>query len=416
VTNQGKESSLPEFPTEVIKGLAMDFVNLYKNRREVPDELLWAAFMTYLGNIISPYARLRASETSEPRLYTANLGRSGRTKKSTALNLARDFVKKLFGTDLNDNLRIIEGFGSAEGLAEQLLICDAQKTPAVLHLDEVNILAQKTGMDGSIGISLLNKLFEDHHYEHPLKQGNIRIGNAHLSIVGASTLEDYQKAWSGKHKDTGFFSRLFIVPAEPTAERIAVPVSADATQHANLCAKTLECIEGLKKQRVEFDLEPEAAQLWEGFYSEFGDGDEWNRIDTYAFRLMALQAVVIEEKSITKEIMEDVIKLSRYQTEARLAVSPVIAENQCAVVEQLIRRALPEGTTLAKRALQRKINADRYGIQHFHNALRNLESTGEVSRMQQGKTVIYTRIDEGEDELSSVINTDDDSSAAQRAA
>src|SRR4029077_978053 len=123
------------------------------------------------------------------------LGRSGRTKKSTALNLARDFIGTIFLNDSDNNIRIIEGFGSAEGLVTQLEDCDSRKTPAVVHLDEINVLAQKTGMDGSVGISLLNKLFEDHHYEHPLRDRNTRIKNARLTLVGASTLEDYQKTW-----------------------------------------------------------------------------------------------------------------------------------------------------------------------------------------------------------------------------
>jgi hypothetical protein len=413
-----RESNLPQFPTEVIKGLAKDFVNLYKNKREVPDELLWASFVAYFGNIISPYASLKASSTSEPRLYVANLGRSGRTKKSTALNAARDFVGKLFPDEQDNHIRIIEGFGSAEGLVTQLEACDSRQIPAIVHLDEINVLASKTGMDGSVGISLLNKLFEDQHYEHPLRDRNTRIKNARLSLVGASTLEDYQKTWSGKHKDTGFFSRLFIVPAEPSSVRIPVPISPDPAHFEDLLRRTRQRIQELKTRPIQLEIDADAELLWNKFYAVFGDGDEWNRIDVYAFRLMTLQATITGTKSITKEIMEDIIKLSEYQTAARLSVSPVIAENQCAVVEQLIRRVLPEGVTLSKRDLQRKINADRYGVQNFRNALRNLESTQEITSLTRGKTVLYKRVEDPEDSgfPSSVIKSNDDSAISLRAA
>jgi hypothetical protein len=411
-----KGSNLPEFPTEVIKGLAKDFVNLFKNKREVPDELLWGPFMAYLGSIISPYVSLKASSTSEPRLYMVNLGRSGRTKKSTALNLARDFIGTIFSNDSDNNIRIIEGFGSAEGLVAQLEDCDSRKTPAVVHLDEINVLAQKTGMDGSVGISLLNKLFEDHHYEHPIRDRNTRLKNARLTLVGASTLEDYQKTWSGKHKDTGFFSRLFIVPAEPSPVKIALPKSPDEAQYQEASTRTRLCISELRNNSVKFEIDADAEQIWEDFYATFGDGDEWNRIDVYAFRLMTLQAVVTGAKSITKEIMEDIIKLSKYQTAARLSVSPVIAENQCAAVEQLIRRALSSGETLSRRDLQRKINADRFGIQNFRSAVQNLQSTQEISSVTQGRTVLYTRVEEDSNSESSVITPNDDRNILLKAA
>lgn len=413
-----KESSLPQFPTEVIKGFSKDFVSLYKNKRQVPDELIWAAFMAYFGNLISPYARLSISENTEPRLYLVNLGRSGQTKKSTALNLARDFIRGLFPND-KTSIQIVEGFGSAEGLVAKLAMADREKTPTMLHLDEVNVLAQKTGMDNSVGISVLNKLFEDQNYEHPLRDSIISISNARLSLVGASTIEDYQKVWSGKHKDTGFFSRLFLVPAEPSSLRIAVPVQADINDCEKLRERVRESVLLLKRQPVKFHIDDDARRLFEDFYAISGDGDEWNRIDTYAFRFMTLQAVVTGAQSITKEIMEDVIKISNYQTAARISVSPIIAENQCAMVEQLIRRALPEGTTLSRRNLQRKINADRYGIKNFDSALKNLVSTGELNRTERGKTVLYTRFTEPDDEsnsLSSVITIADDSCISSGAA
>ena len=110
--------------------------------------------------------------------------------------------------------------------------------------------------------------------------------------------------------------------------------------------------------------------------------------------------------------MQDVISLSRHQVKSRLHVSPVIAENQLAMVEQLIRKHLPRGT-ISRRDLQRKMNADRYGVQLFNRALANLVETGELQTEQSGKSILYTRMAEPDEcSLSSVINFDDDSLAA----
>lgn len=411
---KNQASSFPPFPTEVIKGLARDFVDLYKGKREVPDELLWASFATYFGNLVSPYARLRDFEASEPRLYTVNIGRSGRSKKSTAQNLARDFVRRL-NAEAENKIRIIEGFGSAEGLVSQLQPLGSAQ-PAMLHLDEINVLAQKTGIDGSVGIHLLNKLFEDHQYEHPIRDKNPKIANAHLSLIGASTSEDYQKAWSGKHKDTGFFSRLFVVPAEPTALRVPLPQAPDQQSYNALQERVGQVLTNVQAHPQALAIDDDALKLWWKFYDTIGDGEAWNRIDAYGFRLMTLQAVLTGQQEVNGEVMQDVIALSKYQVEARIQVSPVIGENQLAMVEQLIRRYLKPGITLSRRDLQRKMNANRYGIQNFRKALENLEAVGEISSESYGKTMLYTRIEDpdepdADDGASSVIAQADDRAA-----
>jgi hypothetical protein len=66
---------------------------------------------------------------------------------------------------------------------------------AVIHLDEMNQLAAKTDISGSAGTAPLHKLYEDHDYHHPLAKGaGYTLKNVYLSILGASTLEDFQKS------------------------------------------------------------------------------------------------------------------------------------------------------------------------------------------------------------------------------
>ena len=53
--------------------------------------------------------------------------------------------------------------------------------------------------------------------------------NAYLSLIGASTLEDFTKTWSVKHEDAGFFSRLLLVAGDAD-RRIPRPVDPDQAQ------------------------------------------------------------------------------------------------------------------------------------------------------------------------------------------
>jgi hypothetical protein len=328
------ESSFPLFPKDIIQGVAQDFVNLYSPIRETPEAFLWLSFVTYLGNAISPYVRLDCA-SSEPRFYSVVIGKSGRTRKSAGNNVARDLFKQVKAKDQE----IVEGFGSAEGMLVRLGDPNSPK-PAILYLDEMSILASKTDITGSVGIAALHKLFEDHDYDHPLAHDNYTVRNAYLSLIGASTLDDFTKTWSTKHKDAGFFSRLLLVAGD-TDRRIHRPVDPDSDKLAELVRDVKALVSSVIGGSKVFKMDSDADEVWAKFYAEFGDGPEWNRIDTYGFRLMVVQAVLRGEATVTKETVQEVIDFLQYEVAVREAVSPVIAENPVAQMEELIRRHLP---------------------------------------------------------------------------
>jgi hypothetical protein len=408
VNKNTNESSFPTFPSDIIQGVARKFVNLYSPIRETPEAFLWLSFVTYFGNAISPYVRLDCA-SSEPRFFGVVIGKSGRTRKSAGINVARDLFNRVGGSQ-----KIVEGFGSAEGLLVRLGNNELPR-PVVLHLDEINLIASKTDLNGSAGIAAFHKLFEDHDYDHPLAKVDYTVRNSYLSLIGASTLEDFTKAWSGKHEDAGFFSRLLLVEAD-TDRRIPRPVDPDADALAELVREVKELVSYVVNTPHQvLKMDKNAEGLWANFYNEFGDGPEWNRIDAYGFRLMAVQAVLRGEKSVTRENVQQVIDFLQYEVAVRAAVAPVVADNLLAKMEELIRRSLPVGRTLSRRELQRRTNSHRYGIDAFDRAIGNMQRNGEILRPERkSKTLLYTRADfDGEDDFpegvgSSVIEVGDD--------
>jgi hypothetical protein len=53
---------------------------------------------------------------------------------------------------------------------------------------------------------------------------------------------------------------------------------------------------------VEYPFDADAVEVWDRFYDSIGDGKEWDRVDTYGFRLMVIQAVLKGHQTITREI------------------------------------------------------------------------------------------------------------------
>jgi hypothetical protein len=229
------------------------------------------------------------------------------------------------------------------------------------------------------------------------------VENAYLSFVAASTEEDFREAWDVKHANAGFFSRLLLVAGD-TDKRIARPIDPDP-------AKLDELVQGVKNlgssvilaPRI-LKMDPEAEVIWQKFYETFGDGPEWNRIDTYGLRLMAVQAVLRDEQTVTKENVRQVVDFLQYEVAVRRAFSPVIAENELAQMEETIRRKLPEGKTKTKRDLEHDTNAHRFGIEIFRRAISNMLTNEEITVEQKGKSWRSTRVSSEETASESVVN------------
>jgi hypothetical protein len=409
------ETSFPEFPKDIIQGVARKFVDLYSPIRETPEAFLWLSFSTYFGNAISPYVRLD-SVSSDPRFFGVTIGKSGRTRKSAGNNAARDLFKKVGAL----NQQIIEGFGSAEGLLAKLGAAESPK-PTVLYVDEMNILASKTDIAGTVGIAALHKLFEDHDYDHPLAKDSYTVRNAYLSLVGASTLDDFTTTWTSKHKDTGFFSRLFLVAGD-TDRLIPRPLDPAPAKLTQLVKEVKDLVSSVIRTPRVLEMDPEAELIWAKFYETFGDGPEWNRIDTYGFRFMVVQAILRNETSVTKANVQQVIELLQYEVAVREAVSPVIAENPVAQMEELIRRHLPEGMAITKRELQRRTNYTRLGIEVFDRAVANMTRNEEISSVKKGRSTLVARLISEEADgtgssdrvVSGVFESSEDSAGTQK--
>jgi hypothetical protein len=361
-----------EFPEHSIVGAAKDYVDLCASVRETPRPFLWAAYATYLGSMVSPYTKIKDIPTSEPRLFTAVLGKSSWARKSSGNNLTESFfhdVGACFGGTggLPSPQRTIDGFGSSEGLLKNL----KGATPTVLLLDELDVLAKKTTADGSVGISALNTLFEKHKFEYNLSRGNCKAEGVHLSLLAASTIDSFLSTWSGEHSDAGFFSRLFILSAESQRTH-PFPQEPPEEKWEAMKIQTVEIVQAAREGKFsELDWAEGAKQNWVRFYRSCGEGSEWNRLDTYGLRLISLQCALKSESEISKATVDEVVCILKYEADMRREFKPVVSETVEGKVQQRIVSALAAGP-LTHRELYRKVHAERFGTRVFKAAMEGL--------------------------------------------
>jgi hypothetical protein len=285
-------------------------------------------------------------------------------------------------------------------------------SPVIIHFDEINILAKKTSQDGSNGISAFNTLFEDHDYDHPLaRNGGYTVRNAYLALIGASTVDDFITTWKSQHKDAGFLNRLLTIGVDGPEKSIAIPVNPARDDVTGLIKRVADLRAEVQQHPKSYGFTREAQQLWAAFYASIGDSDEWNRIDTYGLRLMALQTLLAGEDEVSRATVERVIQFLKYEVIVRQCVAPIVADNAIAELEQAILQRLessPNGMT--KRQLSRATNAHRKGTELFNRAIKNLVDEGEIGSQEVGRSLICWRIspDGAEDVINSVIMHPDD--------
>ena len=366
-------SIVPRFPAEVMAGAAGRFAKAYTQYLETPEAFLFMDYLALLGHLISDKITLESEIRPQPRLYLVNLGESADTRKTTSINMAM----RLFQETVNpDDLNLILGVGSAEGLARAL----RSQNRGILILDELKALIQKMRIDTSVLLPCINTLFEVNQYHNMTSNQRIRIVDAELCLLGASTLETYSNMFTPQFLDIGFLNRLFIVIGE-SQRKFAIPQPMPDYEKETLredLRQVLAFVQRLAADgRFSLPLDPQAREIFESWYMSLEQSVFAKRLDTYGHRLMPLLAVNERQDRITPEIAERTLALLDYQLSARKFADPIDADNAIAKLEEKVRRVLNKGP-VKKRDLERVCHKNRAGNWCWNKALKNLIEAGEI--------------------------------------
>jgi hypothetical protein len=356
------------FPHFAMGGLAGDFADLYSSYLEPPKEFFYFSFLTCLGSILANRVTLASEIRPQPRLYTLILGHSADGRKSTAISKTVEFFKGVPGT-----FHVCYGVGSAEGLQEKIKECG--NNGLLLVYDELKALVSKCKIEGSVLLPCVNTLFESNRYESRTKHTDIFLENAHLSLLGASTIQTYENMWTTQFTDIGFNNRILIVPAFGTRKN-PIP-KLIPQQDKEKIINDLNSVVQLVETFPQLQTTPGADDLYRDWYLRQEGSIHTKRLDAYALRLMPLLTVNERKKMVDEEIVLKVIALMHWQLAMRKLYDPIDADNEVAKMEERIRRNL-RTKAMSIRDLKRNCHTERHGIWLFQTALNNLTSASEV--------------------------------------
>lgn len=372
-----KDSGL-SFPYEVMTGAAGYFANVYGEVMEAPQSFLFISYITCLGSILSPLLSLPSVLDTEPRLYTLLVGRSNVERKSTTIKVA----VKLF-RDCIHGFKYHHGVGSDMGLAKLLKELDrVDKGPVgtLLLFDEFKTFVNKCKIQAQVLLQCVNTLFENNEFENATKNKHIRIDDAHLSILAATTLQTYERIYDREFIDIGFPNRVFIVP-DMAQRKFPIPKQISTEDDATL-REQLKEITNLAGRNPKLSINQEANAFYNEWYFNLPDSIYADRMETYSLRLAMLLAVNSLKSVIDLEVMQHATALCDWQIEVRREHDPIAAEDRTSEMEERIRRVLRKGAK-SESAIKQAINpwkADNKPISLwvFSNAFKNMQNANEM--------------------------------------
>jgi hypothetical protein len=371
------------FPPDIMSGVAGHFADAYGDITEAPKPFYYICYLVCLGSYLSGKISLNTLLNVQPRLYVILLGPSGRGRKSTPITITTDFFHEIF-----EDFSIMHHAGSGEGLGVHL----EKKRNTLLCYDEFLGFVSKAMQKGNTLLGTVTTLFEKNAYQTATKDKQLIINDAHLAMVGACTIDTWQRCWEADFTAIGLNNRLFLVPGV-MEKYVSLPPRLEVELWKLLRDELRQCISKALSTR-EYVLTQEAFALYDEWYRETLDHKSIHsvRLDQYALRFMLLFAVNESKAKIDVPIVKAVIELVEWQHKVRQQYDPIDVDNESAKIETRIRRVLTSWGSLTKRELQQKTGAARSGKWLWNTALENLTKDEEVRFNQKGK--YYTLVTE----------------------
>jgi hypothetical protein len=366
------------FPDEVMTGVAGAFADVYSKVLEPPARFFYFAFLTCLGVLVSGKLTL-ASEIAPPlRLYLILLGESADDRKSTAIKKVIEFFRR-FVTEFP----VCWGVGSAEGLQAAL----SESNRLLLALDELKQFVAKCRIEGSVLLQCATSLFENTHYHARTKSSSVKLEDAHLSILAASTIQTYETMFGSAFIDIGFLNRLFLVPGG-ASRRFSIPGKIPEIDLKSLGLMLGDVLK-LADEVREIPIAPEARAIFDAWYFNLDQSVHAKRLDTYALRFMPLLAINDMKREVNAETVRKVIAICDHQFQVRQLYDPIDCDNKVAGIEEKIRRVVRSRGKVSERDLKRSIHVDRIGLWIYSQAKQNLHRAKELKYDKEKQVYMF---------------------------
>ncbi len=225
-----------ELPAIAWRGLFKEYLEMVAPTTEAADAFHYAAFLQVFGCTMGRRLDVHHAGRQYPNFYTCLVGRSGASRKDTALKPGKDLLERLHAysdEEGNPPFRITWGIRSYEGLLGEL---SGERKVRLIHLSELLSLFAKAGQQ-SLGniIPELTALYDCPSPVNPpvLTNKLTPAIEPFLSIMACTTQDWLQKALTERDIYGGFANRWCYFIGHPKAP-MADPQKVDQNKRDKL--------------------------------------------------------------------------------------------------------------------------------------------------------------------------------------
>lgn len=423
--------TIPELPASVWRGIFAEYRDLMSPTSEASDAYHFAAFLTTVGALLGRSIMIYYAGPLYPNFYTVIEGRTGISRKSSAIRTAVKTIR-----DVDSTLLLRRGLSTVEGLinllraptkeelaeyAEELeafregrILQEPSEPPPIfphegrrlfVTLDEFALLLKKAKQESSS--TLIQGLTDAYDcpptLDNPTKERPMSAYKPCISLIGLTT-----KAWLERSLDYddllgGFVNRFIFFAGEPK-DPIPLPPEPDE-QLLNKVKIYLHTIRSgyhtfaLKEHApIRFRLSPEAELLWDDYYRKWHKRQKecdnemmsclYQRLPNHAMK-STLVFGALEDREGTRQIdtnqLEAGIDFANYTERSYEYLFRGFGFSRRSRVEATIEEKL-RGQQINRRELRHSISS-AISTRELNEAIRDLMQigkVGEISRREEG--------------------------------
>ena len=305
-----------ELPQRKLKNWLQAYLQ-YTNAQESPEIFhLWGGISAIAAATKRNVKMYRRYYKLYPNLYVVLVATSATCKKSTTINILKDFYRN----KAMRSVRRIEDKLSTEGFINKVS----------LGIDDTSLaLEGKVKRDGSIyimademgvllsNVSYVSGLMEvltslytcPDTFEFTTRHAPLEVHNASVNILGASTPEWLATGMPEYSRSGGFLGRFIFVVAHEPKRRIAFPEDeGDWGAHEDMGDKLVHDLWVINQLRGQFKMTPKAKETYQSWYDSYtAPGDDPRLKEYYARKEdTVLKIAMILSISTSNKLVMDV--------------------------------------------------------------------------------------------------------------
>jgi hypothetical protein len=375
-TEQPASDEVPVLPSEAWSGLFGAYRNLVGSSTEAPDAYHWAVFLVSVGLLLGHNVWLNNPHPLRPNFFAALIGKTGTSRKSTALRFGEVLFEKI-----GHDIQILPGVVSSEGIYQKL--AENEGTRLLIAADEFRGLMEIARRQSTRDlIPKLNSLYNCPKFDGINRRKEpVAVIRPFTSLITASPLAWIHESIAAGHVTGGFLNRFLFIEGEEKRP-IPFPESPSDANWNCLISQLQPVIKSWQDKPGPMGWSLEARELYEKFYSPWkirqksladNISDLTNRIPDHVLKIAIVYSALERRTTISPVALAIAIAIGGYLEKMTQRLFGSLSLTRIGKVEKLICDRLQVKRGIMVLRDLRQSFGSRVETEDFNRAILSLE-------------------------------------------